>query len=525
MVHSKTLLLSLSAAIPALVAGPAWAEKWSIVPTLSAETFYTDNVALAPAGSKTSDWLTQLTPGVSVVVGFRQTQLTASYGAQILYSAQTHKSAVNHQFSLNSNGSTELVRQLLFLDAQSSVGQQNVSLLAPQAQSNINDTGNRATVSTLSLSPYLRYSFGQNAQALVRLTYSTVGTSSAAGIGTSTSTSATTPRSQSTGLNLGLSSGPAFRLTTWSLAYSRAQTGYSGLQDTTTETFTASGRRLITPTLGLTASVGHETDNFQTDATLLGSGTALSGTTWSAGLDWTPTPRTSLAATIGKRPFGNTHTLDFSHRTRLTTWSAGYSEDITTTHAQALLASNVSTASYLDTLFLNSVPDPAARQLAVKDFIAQNGLPSSLTVPLNFLTTQTFLVKNWHASFGIQGVRNTVLTNVFSQTNEALTAGLPASVVGDFGSSSTVKQTGASALWNWRFATHASSNLSASYTRSEFPTIGRTDDLKLIGLSVSQQFQPRLFGSLNYRNSRNQSNQIGAEYTENAVSAALNMSF
>ena len=244
------------------------------------------------------------------------------------------------------------------------------------------------------------------------------------------------------------------------VAYARAQTGYSGLQDTTSEIFSAGGRRLITPTLALLANVGYETNNL-TIATTPGNGTSLSGTFWSTGLEWTPTPRTHLAATIGKRPFGNTHTLDFSHRTRLTTWSAGYSEDITTTHAQALVPSSVSTAGYLDTLFLSSVPDPAARQLAVKDFIAQNGLPPSLTVPLNFLTTQTFLVKSWQASVGIQGVRNTVLTNVFTQTSE-LTAGLPASVAGDFGSSSTVKQTGASALWNWRFATQNASNLGVS---------------------------------------------------------------
>lgn len=491
---------------------------------MSAETLFTDNVALAPAGSKKSDWVTQLTPGFSVVLGFPRTQLTASYGAQLLYSAQTGKSALHHQFSLTSNGSTELVPQLLFLDASSNVGQQNVSLLAPQALSNVNDTGNRATVSTFSLSPFLRYSFGQNAQALVRLSYSTVSTSADSGIGTSTSTPSTIGRSQSTGFNAGLTSGSAFKLTTWSLTYNRAQTGYSGLQDTTSETFSAGAGRLITPTLRLLANVGHETNDFQTNPTL-GGGTALSGTTWSTGLEWTPTPRTRLAGAIGKRPFGDSHALDFSHRTRLTTWNASYKEDITTTHAQALLASSFSTASYLDTLFLNSVPDPAARQLAVKDFIAQNGLPASLTVPLNFLTTQTFLVKTWQAAFGIQGVRNTVLANVFATSSESLTAGLPASVAGDFGSGSTVKQTGASALWNWRFATQASSNLSASYTRSEFPATGRKDDVKIIALSVSKQFQPRVSGSLNYRNLRNQSNQSGAEYTENTVSAGLNMSF
>ncbi len=40
--------LSLSAALPALLACPAWAAKWDIVPTLSVVETYTDNVSLTP---------------------------------------------------------------------------------------------------------------------------------------------------------------------------------------------------------------------------------------------------------------------------------------------------------------------------------------------------------------------------------------------------------------------------------------------------------------------------------------------
>jgi uncharacterized protein (PEP-CTERM system associated) len=67
--------------------------------------------------------------------------------------------------------------------------------------------------------------------------------------------------------------------------------------------------------------------------------------------------------------------------------------------------------------------------------------------------------------------------------------------------------------------------VSASYTRNESPGLNREDNLKNINLSLSHQFQPRLSGSLTYRWSQNNSNQVGAGYKENAVVAAGNMRF
>jgi uncharacterized protein (PEP-CTERM system associated) len=494
-----------------LVAGPASAEKWTIVPTLSANTTYTDNVALAQTGSRGSDWVTIVMPGVSVSSGTgARLRVNAVYGAQFLERAQSGGSDVKHQFS--GSGNAELVKQLLFLDARGSVQQQNISLLGPQADSNVNNTGNRATVRSFSVSPYLRHAFGQSAQAEARFTHNAVSSADSASFG----------KSQSNAINLGLVSGPAFKLYNWNAGYSRNTIGYSANQqpDVTTEKFTAGGRRLITSQVGLTSSLGYEKSDYAAI-----TGQAPKGSFWNVGADWTPTPRTRLAATLGHRYFGTSRSFDFSHRTRLTTWGATYSESVTTTHAQALAPSSVATAGYLDTLFLSSVPDPVARQLAVQNFITQNGLPASLTVPLNFLTTQTILAKRWNASFGIQGVRHTVLTSAFTQTSESLAAGVPVSGAGDFASSNSVKQSGASVLWNWRFATLSAANASASYTRSEFPAAGRKDDSQRVSLGVTRQFQPKLSGSLNYRGLRNASNEAGAGYSENAITAALNLRF
>jgi uncharacterized protein (PEP-CTERM system associated) len=476
-----------------------------IQPRLLVEETYTDNLRLAPAGSERSDWVTRLRPGVSVTSNGARARFNATYSPEVVYRAQEGSNDVYHY--LNANGNAELVQQLLFLDAQANITQQNISVLGPQAQSNINDTGNRTSVRSYSVSPYLRHNFGYDAQGEARLTHDAVSTSSN-----------TLSDSEANRIDMRLSSGPAFKLLTWYLAYNKEQIEYTQTgQKIDTERISAGGRRLITPNLGLRANVGYEDNNYNT------AGPAPKGAFWSLGPEWNPTPRTHFAATAGRRYYGPTRSLDFNHRTRLTTWSVNYSEDVTTTRSQVLVPTTVDTAGYLDALFLSAIPDPVTRRTVVENFISRGGLPPSLTVPLNFFTTTPFLEKRWLASFGIQGVRNTVLTSVFRQTRDATATGQPGA--GDFTLSQNTRQTGVSLLWILRIAPQTTSNASAGYTRNEFPGLSREENLKFIRLGLTRQFQPRLSGTLSFHRLQNDSDQSGGSYTENAVSAALNMGF
>jgi uncharacterized protein (PEP-CTERM system associated) len=311
-----------------------------------------------------------------------------------------------------------------------------------------------------------------------------------------------------------LSSGPAFKLLTWNFAYNKEHIDYTRNQPSTDfQRISAGGKRLITPQLGLRANVGYEDNDFVT------LGPKPKGSFWSVGPEWTPTPRTHLSATTGRRYFGSTQSLDFSHRTRLTTWGVNYNDDITTTRGQVLVPATADTADFLDTLFLSGIPDPAARQTAVENFISQNGLPASLTVPLNFVTTTTFRQRRWQASFGIRGVRNTVLANVFTRRREATAPGQPGA--GDFAQNPNTRQNGTSLLWSSRITGQTTSNVHVGYTRSEFTGINRDDNLKFIRLGLTRRFDPRVSGSLSYRRLENDSSQGASSYTENAVTAAL----
>lgn len=507
--RNPTWFLSLTAA---LLACPAWAAKWEIVPTLSVAETYTDNVSLTPDAVKQSERVTQVIPGISIAAVGAGLRVKATYAPELTYYArgQTDNEAYHQVYQrLNAAVSAELAKQLLFVDAGASVGQYNVSLQAPLTTSNINTTGNLTTAETIFVSPYVLRDFGSAARAEARFTYS------------AWNSDATTSLSNSDAkrINLRLASGPAYRLLTWDLAYSRESVSYGIQQDTDTEVFAANARRLITPTVGLLAMAGYE--NY--DYSIIGQ--ALEGSTWSAGLDWTPTPRTRLAATAGERFHEDSYSLDFRHRTRLTTWSAGYGEDVTTTRSQFLVPATTSTAGYLDQLFSARFPDPAARQKAVDEFIAQTGLPQSLNAPLNFFSNQLFLVKRSHASAGVLGVRNVLIANVFRETREVLAGGLVLPGGGDFAASGTIVQTGTSLVWNWRMATQTAWNLRGAYTRNDFPDTGQINRLVYVGMGLTRQFQPRLSGSLNYRRQQNDSNQGALVYTENAVSATLQLRF
>jgi uncharacterized protein (PEP-CTERM system associated) len=479
---------------------------WEIRPRLTIEETYTDNVVLAPAGLERSDWVTKLSPGISILRRGPRLQMNVSYAADGLYRAEEGGSSLKHQ--LNAFSRAELAEQLLFVDTRANISQQNVSLLGPQAESDVNVTGNRTSVRTFSVSPYLRRNFGQDARGEARLTYSAVSSSAV------TSSS----NSEANRADLRLSSGPSFKLLTWNLAYSKQHIDFTRTdRSVEIEKVTAEARRLITPQLGLLMNIGYEDNNFPT------IGPAPRGSFWRLGPEWRPTPRTLLAATTGKRYFGDTYSFDFRHRTRLTTWNVNYNEDITTANDQALDPSTEDTFDVLDDLFSGGIPDPVIRRSVVEEFIEQNGLPSTLQGPLNSLSTSPFLQKRLRARFGIQGVRNTIMANVFTQTREATAPNLPGA--GDFAQSPETRQAGASLLWTLRMTAQTTSNASIGYTRNEFPALARKDNRKFLRLSLTRRLGPRISGTVAYRRIENDSNEAGASHTENAVSAALRIRY
>jgi uncharacterized protein (PEP-CTERM system associated) len=506
--HKLLRLLALTAALPALLANPARAEKWDVVSGVQVIESHTDNIALVQDASKQSEWVTQVIPGISIRATGARLRLKVDYAPEFVYYAQENREDKVLQRG-NAVGTVELARQLLFLDAGAKIDQYDVSLQGPILASNISASANRSTTTTSFVSPYLLRDFGSAARADARFTYSVL----------KADDQAVLPDNKANRIDLRLASGPAYKLLTWNIGYKKEIIEYETLPDTRSEVIMTSARRLMTPTVGLLGQAGYETY----DAGVVGS--VSEGSRWSAGLEWTPTPRTRLAATAGKRFYGDAYNFEFRHRTRLTTWNAGYSEDITTSRSEFFVPATGSTAGTLDQLFASQFPDPVARQKAVEEFIARAGLPPNLGAPVNFLSDQLFLVKRWQASASILGVRNSLVANAFSETRDVLFGGITGSGIGDFAASNAIRLTGTGLAWSWRITARNTWNLHASYVRNEFLDSTRVDDLIYVRMGFTRRLQPGLSGTLYFRRQQNDSTQSVASYTENAGIAALQLRF
>jgi uncharacterized protein (PEP-CTERM system associated) len=497
-----------AAALATLAAANARAETWDIVPALRVTETYSDNIALAPDALKRSDWVTQVIPSLSVSATGPRLRFNANYAPEFLHYADTQLDDNVFQRG-NALLNAELARNLFFVDGGASVDQYNTTLQGPLTANNVNITGNRATATSTFVSPYLERDFGPAFRGEARYTYSTW-RSDAPNL---------LADNDAQRVSLRLASGPAYKVFTWGLGYRKEAIEYETRQEMINEVLTADARQLITATIGVLAQAGYE----RYDTGLPGAN--VEDTRWHAGLEWNPTSRTRIVATGGQRFFGDTYGFELRHRARRSTWNAGYSEDVTTARAEFFVPAGGSTATALDQLFVTQFPDPAARQKAVSQFIAQTGLPPTLGAPINFFTDQLYLVKRGQASAAFAGVRHTLLVNAYTETRYLLFAGAFQGGVGDFTASNDIRQTGGTVAWNWRVTERNAWNLGVAFLRREFLSTERVDDLAVVRAGVSYFFQPKLSGSLEYRRQENTANQGGLDYTENAGIASLQARF
>lgn len=493
------------------------AADWTITPTLDLKETYTDNVRLARDNEK-SDFVTQINPGITLIGTGPHLKVDTRYVMQnLFYVEDSGENATNHRLRANANA--ELVDDLFFVDAKGSITQQSISSFGQQTtDDNTNITNNRTNVKTYSISPYLLNHFQNFASSEVRYTHDSVSTT-----GTGSAVSSALANSQSDKIQMRLASGTDFRRLGWGLNYSKQSIDFDNGQNVDMESYGGNLRYLVTPHFSLTTTEGYEKNNYI--ATNGNSG----GAYWTAGFEWNPSLRTSIAASAGRRFFGPTYSVKANHRSRRTVWNVSYSEDVTTTRSQFLLPATIDTESFLDQLLTTTISDPIARQQFVEAFIRDNNLPTSLADSVNFLTNRFFLQKRLQASVSFTGVRNIVVLSLFDTKREAQTSQTADSALlglSDFSLSENINQVGINALWNRKISQLTSAHINAGYTRTTAPETGREDEFKTFRIGLTKQLQPRVNGTIELRHNELASNQSGSnEYKENSISALINIRF
>ncbi|SEP27342.1 TIGR03016 family PEP-CTERM system-associated outer membrane protein [Nitrosovibrio sp. Nv6] len=504
-------------AVIVMLSLPSYADaaEWAVRPRLNLRETYTDNVTFRPEGSEISDFVTQINPGFSLTGVGRRFNVSANYLMNnLIYAEATNFTRTRHR--LNARANAELVEDFFFVEGRSAITQQNISIAGPQAIDNVNVTGNRADVRTLSVSPYLRHRFKNFAVAELRYAHSIV------------SSSANTLRnSQGDSFLARLDSGNDFNKFKWGVNYSNQMVHFDRSDRTIElERSIVNVQYMFTPQFGLTGTGGYERNSF---ISIKGS---PSSPIWTAGFTWTPSERTSVVANAGQRFFGDTYYALARHRTRLSVWDLSYNENITTFNQQALFGSGFNVGDSLSQLLAAQNPNlnPGIIQQH-SDALLGPDFSGSFFGPSNFLTNRLFLQKRLQASVALNGARNTIVLRGFNMTREAYSPeSADAELIGETNAALLrhTRQTGGNATWIYRISQLTSANLNLGYTRFAFLNTDREDDLRILRLSITKRFPhilPNLNGMIQLRRNERDSNRVGADYRENAIIASLNMSF
>ena len=506
-----------------LIALPAWSGEWKFTSGIALSERYSDNVDLKANGQAESDWITEISPRISMSRAGGRVKANVDYSLQgLLYANDSDQNDVRH--NLNGRATAELARDFFFLDATARISHQLLSLADAGGLGDAVGSGNTTSVGSFSLSPYIKHRFGSAATVEARMTQDGVF------IGDSSLSDTNSTRYQ-----LSAVGGNYFPPLTWGASYTKSDTSNSGAStsDSGNESASANARYRLTRKFGLLAQASMEKNNFAgasssvQDYSSYGLGAFYTpsrrvsmdvlfndsdnGAFVSGSLTLNPTLRTSITATTSERAYGRTYSFNLAHRTRRSNWSLRYSDDLTTSQQQYLDYSGVKNAYFCPVINkVEIVPygQPPSDPVTCV-YILSSGPPSQAQI------NQTYVSKNLMGVIGYSLRRNTWLLSVFDTQREyqSLVSG-----------SDTTR--GLQASWSLRPAAHTTFTLLSGISQNEISgPPSREDDLWNLSLVATHQFQPKVSGSVEVRHQERTSTDATGSYDENSVAARLNMSF
>lgn len=487
---------------------PAWALDWLVQPSLRLRQSYTDNALLAPPGQQRSDLISEIAPGITLLGNGPRLQVHLDAAWRKLLSQRSAHADSDRQ-QLQASGHADVLGDWLRLDAHASISEHSISPFGAALVDDLPARGNHSTVRTASISPTLHHDFRALGTAELRYTRSQVSSDDAL------------LSTHSDELALQFAGAPRGRGWTWNSAYEVSRTQDSRLAAQRMERATAGLRYPFNRRWSGTASAGAEQQGYQgSDERNPG------GRFWSVGAIWTPSARTSVALSTGKRFFGRTYSIDATLLHRHTNWSLQYSEDITTMPAQFLRLGNSDAASLLDQLWRSTYPSAQERRLRIDAFLRYAGSLGQEGA-LNYFSHRYFLQKQLSLNMARATPKSTWLaglhaTDRTAQSASGVDSGLLPDI--DLGSSERTRQLGANSSWQWRSSPRDSLRLDAGYASIRSLDTRRRDDNLSLSAGASRIVQPRMTASIDVRHTRHHSNR-GGSFRENGMVATLTMQF
>lgn len=474
---------SLALVVTAGTGSEAMAEQWRVLPRVTVEQAYNDNIDLTRKGTETSDFITSISPGLGVRGTGRRLTLNFDYDPeQLFFLENSDRNELRQRFRGFSNA--ELLEQLLFLEASGSVNQQFVNSTGGIGGTTLTGSRNLRTVQTYSLGPVVRNHLGSFADAETRYKFSTFLVDD--------QTVADTTQHEVSFL---LKSGREFTDLAWDFNASAS----NAERENGTATFSGTDieRRLaklntqyaFNSTWSLLAGVGYERID---DPTLFDS---PDGVIWDLGFQVRPNSVSSARFTAGERFGGSNYNLEVNYLpSPLTRLRANYIQAINT--SQSL-----------------GIQDLSALALSPQGALinSQTGQPFLPGDPRFGLTNSAFRQDRFSAGIEHTSLRNRYTLDIFDEKREF-----------DVQTQNNTHSRGVILGFNRSLTPLLSFNLSGSYSVSTFENQSdREDDLYSANAGLSYRLSDTAQARLSYRHTERKSSAANSDLVENFVAVTL----
>jgi uncharacterized protein (PEP-CTERM system associated) len=471
----------------------------SFQPTFDVTTTLTNNYRLTST-DKQSEWIVQVSPGLQFNSSTSWVRGYLDYSLNGVAYARNREDS-NFQNALNAALAIEAIPNRLFVDINGTISQQSISAFGQTSNDSTLNNSNSTEVASYSVTPYLRGWIGDLARYEARLSYQTTRSRAA-------------PDATSGEALLHLGSDRAFSKVGWGLDLSRQAYEFSGDDRTFDQRVRGSLLYAPMPELQLSLIAGRETSNVQ------GQGTQTDPTV-GFGVNWQPTPRTSLSAERESRVFGSSYGLSFEHRMPNTVWRYADRRQPSTNFGQPAIGSQSSAFQLLYAQFASREPDPAKRTQLVNDFLRTNGIDGGSAINGGSLPSATLNQRQQEFSFAWVGLRDTAtFTAARSQAQRLDTS---STVNDDFANGNQVTQVSLSLDLSHRLTPSSSLNLTTLQVKARGSVSGEPTHLRSVNLSWNDDINVRWGVALAAR--YNWFDSASAPYTEAAVIASAYLRF
>lgn len=500
---SQVTRAGIHLAVFSLLMGAAvgtFAQSTTIQPTLLGRITYTDNVDASSIG--TSDWVTEISPGISM--RRESGRLNGFLSANLRSLSYARDSDRNTTFlALAGRGEFEAMKDFLFIDMDARVSRDNGSALSGRGTNDLLDVNKDNETRQFSLGPRFEFRPFGTSEGLLSYRYSWFNGSGDI-------------ESREVGdLEARLADEQAVGRLGWGAEYEREDASYSesSFADVTREKY--EGFLLFRPIqrVRLSAGLGRESNDFG-----LGS---ESYTTKSAGVEWAASPRTNMTASVEDRFFGTGYDFDLTHRRARSSWNLAASRDVSSSiNNNPSAEDELLYREFYDAL--GSISDPVERASEARRLLEEQGGNSAFL----FVSNSYYLSEVLRGSVALIGRRSVLRFDLQRSERSRLGAAPATNTQDDFANYDTVIDNSVSASVAHRLTPQSSGNVSLRYSESEGTGANQsTTDRTQLSIGVTTRLGPSASGGIVYRYQRADGTGEGADFTENAVTANIGIRF